>query len=159
MANNKSAKKRIGVNERNRLRNRLYKSSVRTLIKRFMKDLEIYNIPAFCVLLNSSLVWLFMKEDFIKNYLNLIIPVIIHPTRLKSHLVLCHLDSQMMIQLKEFSKCHQGFLSLKNSIPCRKINHIFSSSTIHLPLIKIPKGVTVFIKKLSLCINKKSKDI
>ena len=42
MANNKSAKKRIGVNERNRLRNRFYKSSVRTLIKRFMKDLEIY---------------------------------------------------------------------------------------------------------------------
>ena len=42
MANNKSAKKRIGLNERNRLRNRLYKSSVRTLIKRFMKDLEIY---------------------------------------------------------------------------------------------------------------------
>ena len=44
MANNKSAKKRIGVNERNRLRNRLYKSSVRTLIKRFMKDLENYKI-------------------------------------------------------------------------------------------------------------------
>ena len=42
MANNKSAKKRIGINERNRLRNRFYKSSVRTLIKRFMKDLESY---------------------------------------------------------------------------------------------------------------------
>lgn len=44
MANNKSAKKRIKINERNRLRNRFYKSSVRTLIKVFFKDLEIYKI-------------------------------------------------------------------------------------------------------------------
>jgi small subunit ribosomal protein S20 len=42
MANNKSAKKRIKTNERNRLRNRFYKSSVRTLIKVFFKDLEVY---------------------------------------------------------------------------------------------------------------------
>jgi small subunit ribosomal protein S20 len=42
MANNKSAKKRIGINERNRLRNRYYKSSVRTLIKVFFQDLETY---------------------------------------------------------------------------------------------------------------------
>ncbi len=42
MANNKSAKKRIEINERNRLRNRFYKSSVKTLIKGFLKDLEIY---------------------------------------------------------------------------------------------------------------------
>jgi small subunit ribosomal protein S20 len=35
MANNKSAKKRIEINERNRLQNRFYKSSVRTLIKNF----------------------------------------------------------------------------------------------------------------------------
>ena len=42
MANNKSAEKRIRTNERNRLQNRLYKSSVRTLTKRFLKDLEIY---------------------------------------------------------------------------------------------------------------------
>jgi len=42
MDNNKSAKKRIGINERNRLRNRYYKSSVRTLIKMFFQDLEIY---------------------------------------------------------------------------------------------------------------------
>ena len=42
MANNKSAEKRIDINERNRLRNRFYKSSVRTLIKKFFKDLEIY---------------------------------------------------------------------------------------------------------------------
>ena len=37
MANNKSAKKRIQINERNRLRNRRYKSSVRTLTKGFFK--------------------------------------------------------------------------------------------------------------------------
>jgi small subunit ribosomal protein S20 len=42
MANNKSAKKRIGINERNRLTNRYYKSSVRTLIKMFFQDLEAY---------------------------------------------------------------------------------------------------------------------
>jgi small subunit ribosomal protein S20 len=42
MANNKSAEKRVEINERNRLRNRFYKSSVRTLIKVFFKDLEVY---------------------------------------------------------------------------------------------------------------------
>lgn len=42
MANTKSAKKRIQINERNRLRNRYYKSSVRTLIKAFLQDLEVY---------------------------------------------------------------------------------------------------------------------
>ena len=42
MANNKSAKKRISTNERNRLENRFYKSSIRTLIKSFFKYLEIY---------------------------------------------------------------------------------------------------------------------
>lgn len=42
MANNKSAKKRIEIAQRNRLRNRFYKSSVRTLIKVFLKDLENY---------------------------------------------------------------------------------------------------------------------
>ena len=44
MANNKSAKKRIQINERNRLRNRRYKSSVRTLTKRFFKELDAYTI-------------------------------------------------------------------------------------------------------------------
>lgn len=44
MANNKSAEKRIKINERNRLRNRLYKSSVRTSIKKFFKNLEIYKV-------------------------------------------------------------------------------------------------------------------
>ena len=42
MANNKSAEKRIRTNERNRLQNRLYKSSVRRLTKKFLKDLEVY---------------------------------------------------------------------------------------------------------------------
>jgi small subunit ribosomal protein S20 len=42
MANNKSAEKRIRTNERNRLQNRFYKSSVRTLTKKFLKDLEAY---------------------------------------------------------------------------------------------------------------------
>ena len=42
MANNKSAEKRIQTNERNRLQNRYYKSSVRTLIKLFFQDLEVY---------------------------------------------------------------------------------------------------------------------
>jgi len=42
MANSKSAAKRIDINKRNRLQNRFYKSSVRTLIKIFFKDLETY---------------------------------------------------------------------------------------------------------------------
>lgn len=44
MANTKSAEKRIGINKRNRLQNRFYKSSVRTLIKAFLQDLENYKI-------------------------------------------------------------------------------------------------------------------
>lgn len=42
MANNKSAKKRIEINKRNRLRNKYYKTSARTLIKLFFTNLEIY---------------------------------------------------------------------------------------------------------------------
>ena len=42
MANNKSAKKRILISKRNNLQNRFYKSSVRTLTKRFLEDQEIY---------------------------------------------------------------------------------------------------------------------
>lgn len=42
MANNKSAKKRIKINKRNRLQNRYYKTSVRTLIKLFFKRLEMF---------------------------------------------------------------------------------------------------------------------
>ena len=44
MANSKSAKKRIEINRRNRLRNRYYKTSVRTLIKLFFIDLDSYKI-------------------------------------------------------------------------------------------------------------------
>ena len=41
MANNKSAEKRIKINKRNRLSNRYYKTSVRTLTKLFFKNLEL----------------------------------------------------------------------------------------------------------------------
>lgn len=44
MANNKSAKKRIKINRRNRFQNRFYKSSVRTLIKGFLKELKMYKL-------------------------------------------------------------------------------------------------------------------
>ena len=44
MANSKSAKKRIEIAKRNRLQNRFYRNSVRTLIKGFIKDLESYKI-------------------------------------------------------------------------------------------------------------------
>jgi len=44
MANTKSAKKRIDINKRNRLQNKYYKTSVRTLIKLFFKNLEIYRL-------------------------------------------------------------------------------------------------------------------
>nr|QXM17388.1 ribosomal protein S20 [Chaetoceros costatus] len=42
MANNKSAKKRILITKRNRLQNRFYKTSVRTLTKMFLTSLEVY---------------------------------------------------------------------------------------------------------------------
>lgn len=44
MANSKSAEKRIQITERNRLANRFYKSSIRTSIKVFLKDLENYKV-------------------------------------------------------------------------------------------------------------------
>ena len=44
MANNKSAVKRIRINKRNRLQNRFYKSSVKTLSKMFLKRLDEYKI-------------------------------------------------------------------------------------------------------------------
>ena len=43
MANNKSAKKRIEIAERNRLRNRTYKSSMRTLMKRCLAACDAYS--------------------------------------------------------------------------------------------------------------------
>ena len=42
MANNKSSKKRIEIAERNRLRNRSYKSALRTLIKRCLTACSSY---------------------------------------------------------------------------------------------------------------------
>ena len=42
MANNKSAKKRINVAERNRLVNKSYKSTVRTLTKKTLVNCENY---------------------------------------------------------------------------------------------------------------------
>ncbi len=42
MANNKSAEKRIEITKRNRLQNRFYKNSVKTLTKDFFRDLEVY---------------------------------------------------------------------------------------------------------------------
>ena len=42
MANNKSAKKRIQISERNRLINKSYKSTVRTLTKKTIENCEKY---------------------------------------------------------------------------------------------------------------------
>ena len=42
MANNKSAKKRIQIAERNRLTNKSYKSTVRTLTKKTLESCEKY---------------------------------------------------------------------------------------------------------------------
>ena len=42
MANNKSAKKRIQIAERNRLMNKSYKSTVRTLTKKTLENCEKY---------------------------------------------------------------------------------------------------------------------
>jgi len=44
MANNKSAKKRIKINKRNKIQNNYYKTSVRNLMKNFFKTLELYKL-------------------------------------------------------------------------------------------------------------------
>ena len=44
MANNKSAIKRIQIGERNRLRNKAYKSAVRTLIKKYNGAVKSYAV-------------------------------------------------------------------------------------------------------------------
>ena len=44
MANNKSAKKRIKINKKNRLKNKYYKTSVRNLIKLFYSNLNSHTI-------------------------------------------------------------------------------------------------------------------
>jgi small subunit ribosomal protein S20 len=43
VANTKSAIKRIQIAERNRLRNKAYKSAVRTLMKKYFKAVETYS--------------------------------------------------------------------------------------------------------------------
>ncbi len=43
MANSKSALKRIHIAERNRLRNKSYKSAIKTLTKRYLESLETYS--------------------------------------------------------------------------------------------------------------------
>ncbi|WP_066384578.1 MULTISPECIES: 30S ribosomal protein S20 [unclassified Anabaena] len=42
MANTKSALKRAKIAERNRLRNKNYKSAVRTLMKKYLQAVEVY---------------------------------------------------------------------------------------------------------------------
>ena len=44
MANNKSAVKRIKINERNRLENRRYKGNVKRIIKVYLENLNGYKI-------------------------------------------------------------------------------------------------------------------
>lgn len=44
MANSKSALKRIKINERNRLRNKNYKSAVKTLMKKYFQAVEDYSV-------------------------------------------------------------------------------------------------------------------
>ena len=59
MANNKSAKKRIQIAERNRLVNKSYKSTVRTLTKKTLENCEKYKKEP-----NES------NKDLIKTSLN-----------------------------------------------------------------------------------------
>jgi len=42
VANNKSAQKRIEISERNRLRNKSYKSAVKTLMKKTIQSVDTY---------------------------------------------------------------------------------------------------------------------
>jgi len=42
MANSKSAEKRISIAKRNQRQNRFYKSSVRTLTKLYLKNVELF---------------------------------------------------------------------------------------------------------------------
>ncbi|BBL85858.1 SSU ribosomal protein S20p (chromatophore) [Paulinella micropora] len=66
MANNKSAKKRIQIAERNRVQNRSYKSAVRTLIKRCFNACNTYSqesTDAAKVSLDNSVSAAFSKID------------------------------------------------------------------------------------------------
>ena len=62
MANNKSAKKRIQIAERNRLINKSYKSTVRTLTKKTMVNCENYKKDPNTD--NKDLVQLSVNEAF-----------------------------------------------------------------------------------------------
>ena len=62
MANNKSAKKRIQVAERNRLVNKSYKSTVRTLTKKTLANCEKYKLDPNSD--NKELVQLSVNETF-----------------------------------------------------------------------------------------------
>ena len=42
MANIKSAKKRVRIGERNRKMNRFYKSSIKTLVKKYRTNMECF---------------------------------------------------------------------------------------------------------------------
>jgi small subunit ribosomal protein S20 len=70
MASNKSAKKRIGITKRNRLRNRVYQSSVKTLIKKFLVFLNDYKTSK-----NSE------DQEKLKKTLNLIYSLIDKATK------------------------------------------------------------------------------
>ena len=66
MANNKSSKKRIEIAERNRLRNRTYKSALRTLMKRCFTACQTYGqtpAPEARAAVESSLNAAFSKID------------------------------------------------------------------------------------------------
>lgn len=66
MANSKSAIKRIQVAERNRLRNKSYKSAIKTLIKRYTDSLDAYAAnpnPEQLDLVNKNLSVAFSKID------------------------------------------------------------------------------------------------
>lgn len=54
MANSKSAQKRIQINERNRLRNKAYKSAIKTIYKKCL--IAIYNTDEKNLVLVSKLV-------------------------------------------------------------------------------------------------------
>ncbi|MBF2035552.1 MAG: 30S ribosomal protein S20 [Leptolyngbyaceae cyanobacterium T60_A2020_046] len=66
MANIKSAIKRIQISERNRLRNKSYKSAVKTLTKRYLAALESYAAspsPEAMVTVQQEMSVVFSKID------------------------------------------------------------------------------------------------
>ncbi|CAM9091120.1 unnamed protein product [Discosporangium mesarthrocarpum] len=66
MANNKSAKKRIKINERNRIRNSSYKSIIKTLTKKYFNSIENYKNESTSlnlILVKNNLNLIFSKID------------------------------------------------------------------------------------------------